>query len=65
MPKILIPLPEVKRRTGKSKSAIYDEMAKGTFPRPVKNGAQAVAWVDQEVDAYIDRKIAARDGKAA
>ena len=52
----LLLLPEVMRRTGKSRSAIYDEMMAGTFPRPLKRGRQSV-WVESEVQAVIDLEI--------
>jgi prophage regulatory protein len=57
MAETLLLLPEVKRRTGKSTSAIYEQMAAGTFPRPIKRGRQSV-WVESEVQAVIDREIA-------
>lgn len=37
-------LPAVENLTGLSRSTIYDLMAKGAFPRPVKLTAKAVAW---------------------
>lgn len=53
----LLALPEVRRRTAKSTSVIYSDMAAGTFPRPLKRGRQSV-WVASEVQAVIDREIA-------
>lgn len=50
-------LPEVMRRTRKSKSVIYEQMIAGTFPRPHKRGRQSV-WVESEVQANIDQEIA-------
>jgi prophage regulatory protein len=57
----LIRLPEVERRTSHSCSEIYKRMHAGTFPRPVKIGRRAVAWVEEEIDRYVKAKIAARD----
>lgn len=62
---ILERLPQVKARTGLSRSAIFRGIANGTFPRQVKLGERASAWVCTEVDAYIASRIAARDAKAA
>ena len=31
------------------------------FPKPVKIGAARNAWVESEIDAWIDRRIAERD----
>jgi prophage regulatory protein len=53
----------VEELTGESRSAIYQKIARGEFPRPVKLGTRAVAWVEAEVGDYIERKIAARDGR--
>lgn len=58
----LLRLPEVKHRTGKGKSAIYDAMASGTFPRCVKIGRTSV-WPSSEIDAWIAARI--KEGKAA
>jgi prophage regulatory protein len=56
----LLRLPEVERRTGHSKGAIYAGMNAGTFPRNVKIGSRAVGWPEDEIDQYIATKIAAR-----
>ncbi|TAG02382.1 MAG: AlpA family phage regulatory protein [Betaproteobacteria bacterium] len=40
---------------------MYEEMAEGTFPRPVKTGKRGVAWVESEIDDWIERRIAERD----
>jgi prophage regulatory protein len=34
----------------------------GLFPKPVRLGYSSIAWVASEVDEYIARKIAERDG---
>ena len=52
----LLTLPEVKLRTGKSTSVIYEEMAAGTFPRPLKRGRQSI-WIASEIQAVILREI--------
>jgi prophage regulatory protein len=37
----------------------------GRFPKPIKVGERANAYIDTEIDAYIESQIAARDsGKA-
>ena len=63
--KRLIRLPAVEVKTGLKHSAIYLKMAEGTFPRPVPLGPKAVAWVEAEIDAWIDRAIAERDTRRA
>ncbi len=58
----LLRLCEVRHRTGKSGSDVY---ADPTFPRPIKIGKRASAWVESEVDAWIHDRIAASRRAAA
>lgn len=60
----LIKLAEVQRRTALCRSSIYAKVAAGRFPRPVKQGASS-AWVDTEVQAWIDALIDSRDQQHA
>ncbi|TGD74155.1 AlpA family transcriptional regulator [Mangrovimicrobium sediminis] len=53
----LLKLSEVEARTGKSRSSIYGDPE---FPRPIKIGPRASAWVESEVTAWIESRIAAR-----
>ncbi|ANF56352.1 helix-turn-helix transcriptional regulator [Halotalea alkalilenta] len=52
---------EVELKTGKSRSAIYAEMRKGTFPAPVPIGENSVAWLEVEIDRWIAERVAARN----
>ena len=54
-------LPQVKARTGLSRSEIYRKVALGDFPSPIKLGERASAWPEHEVTAWIEARIAARD----
>lgn len=65
MQNTLIRLKEVERRTGLSKSAIYRRAGAGTFPRPVPLGHSMSAWVESEVDAWVDACITLRDQSSA
>jgi prophage regulatory protein len=58
-------LPKVKERTGLKHSAIYEGIADGTFPKPVPIGLRAVGWLEDEIEAWIEERIAARDRKSA
>ncbi|MBN3059399.1 AlpA family transcriptional regulator [Pectobacterium versatile] len=53
----LIRLPEVKRRTGFGKTWIYELIKAGRFPSQVKTGVRAVAFIESEVDAWIEKTI--------
>ena len=69
--KRFIRLPEVLTRTGYGRTTIYRKMEEGTFPRSVKLGgpledpnafdSRAVAWIEHEVDQWIDSRIDERD----
>lgn len=53
----ILRLPDVKTRTGLSRSSIYLRVAEGRFPRPVSLGGRAVGWVEQDISAWIDSRI--------
>ena len=57
----ILRLPQVEEATGESRSTIYKRISEGEFPKPVKLGAKSVGWPEDEVAAYIDARIAARD----
>lgn len=48
---------EVEQITGRSRSAIYEGMTAGTFPKPVKIGARAVAWPESVIRAWIAERM--------
>lgn len=57
----MLKLPEVCDRTGIGRASIYSKAASGTFPSPVKLGPRASAWPEDEVDNWIEARIAERD----
>ena len=50
----------VEDRTGLSRSTIYLFVQNGTFPRPVRIGGRAVAWLESDIDAWIEARLADR-----
>lgn len=50
-------LPTVETQTGLSKSEIYRRIKLGTFPRPLKLGARAVAWQASAIEAWVKSLI--------
>lgn len=44
---------------------IYQMVAQGKFPKPVKLTPRSVAWVEDEVNSFIDARIAERDSQSA
>ena len=61
--KRLIRLKEVVERTSLSKTSIYELMKSGEFPRQVHLGSQSVAWVEDEVDQFINDVISKRESQ--
>ena len=56
---------EVEEITGLSRAGIYEQMTEGVFPKPVRIGPRAVAWVDSEVAKWQRKRIVERDEAAA
>lgn len=57
-------LPEVKRRVALSRSTIYERMRDGRFPHPVdlSGNGRAKAWVESEINEWIEKRIAESRG---
>jgi len=53
-------LPQIYRRTdiekqfGISRAGIYNMMAEGRFPKPVKLGERAVGWLEEDLKNWLD-----------
>ena len=56
-------LPQVIDRTGYRKTAIYERIQQGEFPRPVKLGPRAVGWLDTEVEEWMRGRLRIRDAQ--
>jgi prophage regulatory protein len=61
----LIKLPEVIKKVGLGKTEIYQRISEGTFPKQVSLGGRSVAWVESEIDAWIEKRITDRDEQIA
>ena len=61
----LVRLPEVVRRTGISRSEVYRRISLGTFPKPLKLGIHASAFVEAEIVEWIAARIKERDSGGA
>ena len=51
-------LAEVQRRVPYSRSTIYAKISRGEFPAPIDLGARAVAWLESDIDGWIEARIA-------
>jgi prophage regulatory protein len=57
----LIKIKEVMKVTCLARPTIYKYISKGSFPKPVSLGGRAVAWVAEEIDEWIESRVAERD----
>ena len=55
----MIRRPVVESMTGLSRSSLYAMMANGTFPKAIKLSERSVAWLESEVQAFLEGRIAA------
>lgn len=53
----ILRLPDVKKRTGLSRSSIYLRIANGQFPTSVSLGGRAVGWVEADIERWLADKI--------
>jgi prophage regulatory protein len=51
-------LPAVKDRSGWGRSSIYAAMARGDFPKPIRLGSRAVAWLETDIEKWLQERIA-------
>jgi prophage regulatory protein len=52
--KRLVRFPEVKERTGLSRGTIWRYETAGLFPRRLRIGANTIAWLEADLDAWIE-----------
>lgn len=65
MRKNLIRMPEVLKRIGLGKAWVYRLISQGAFPKPVKIGSRSVAFIESEIDEWINQRIAESRGEVA
>ncbi len=46
--------------TGLGRSSIYNFMVEGSFPKSVPLGGRAVAWVESEINEWMEARLAER-----
>jgi prophage regulatory protein len=56
MPLPIYRRPELLKLTGLSTSTIYDMMARGDFPRPVRLGKRAVGWRESDLITWLESR---------
>lgn len=55
--KRFIRVPEVLNRVGFSRTTLYERIKEGNFPDRVKIGPRCVAFVESEIDEWIETTI--------
>ncbi|WP_047496680.1 AlpA family transcriptional regulator [Terriglobus sp. TAA 43] len=56
----ILRLPEVLKRTGLGKTAVYEAMSRGDFPKSIALlGGRSKGWVEGEIEAFLQSQIAA------
>jgi len=60
MPESLIRLKKVESKTGLKKSMVYNLMDQGQFPKSVRIGERAVAWIESDIDAINAARMASK-----
>jgi len=57
-PRKLLRLPVVLERVGYGRSTLYKLKAQGKFPEPIRLGERAVAWLESDIEDWIEARIA-------
>lgn len=57
MSKKFIRLPEVKNKTGLSRSSIYLRMSNGVFPQSISLGSRAIGWLESDINEWLEQCI--------
>lgn len=59
-PHRILRLPQVRARTGLSRSALYERIREGSFPRQIPLGPRSVGWLEADIEAWIEKQVARR-----
>lgn len=55
----ILRIEEVKAKTGLGRSSIYKFIKDGSFPSPIRLGPRAVGFSSEDLDKWIEGRIAA------
>lgn len=59
--RVLLRTRAVTQCVGLSRSQIYALAAEGKFPKPVKHASNLSVWPSDEIESWIDARVAERD----
>lgn len=60
-PPRLLRLPEVIKRVGLRRSAIYQRMSEGRFPKSRSLGPKCSVWLESEINAWVESVACSAD----
>lgn len=61
MPKRILSIKDVLGRVPISRQLLYSWVAQGKFPKQIQISANRVGWDEEEIDAFIQELIDARE----
>ncbi|MFA0113302.1 AlpA family transcriptional regulator [Vibrio sp. 10N.261.46.E11] len=57
-------LKDVIAATGLSRSTIYKFMDEEVFPKTIPLGGRAVAWLESEIEEWMEQRLAMRESQS-
>lgn len=57
----ILKMKEVLQKTGLGRTTMYKLIKSLDFPQAIPLGLRAVGWLESEVEAWIENKVAARN----
>jgi predicted DNA-binding transcriptional regulator AlpA len=55
----ILKLPQTSKKTGLSRTTIYRLELEGKFPKKIKLAERAIGFLESEIDAWIQSRVAA------
>jgi prophage regulatory protein len=59
----ILRLPEIKTKTGFSRSALYSRIQQRLMTKPISLGGRAVGWPESEIDQILAAQIAGKSNE--
>ena len=57
MANFILRLPTVCSRIGYCRSSIYNLVASGEFPKPIRLGPRAIGWLESDIEQWIASRV--------
>lgn len=56
----ILRLKQISQQTGLPRSTVYDHIARGVFPKPIKLGERISGWLEIEVNEIMGARISGK-----